>query len=282
MTNKTLTLAVQKSGRLADAGLEFLRRAGLRFVSANRALKAPCRNFPLELIFLRSKDIPRAVAQGVADLGICGEDALLEQASDELTTLERLGFGRCRLCLAAPGPLEIEGKKIATSFPNILRGYLNRVGKTATVVELSGSVEIAPSLQMADAICDLVSTGSTLTQNGLVELETVLESQAVLVAKNGLTERDCPVLGELLLRVRSTLAAKQNKYIVMNAPEDAVEDIKQLLPGLKNPTISALANPGWVSLATVVRTEKFWETIKALKAAGAEGILVLPIEQIVE
>ena len=278
----SLKLAVQKSGRIGDETLDFLRQCGLKFQTSPRGLTAVCTSFPMELLFLRSKDIPEIVADGGADLGICGQDVLAERSGNSVHVIESLGFGRCRLSIAAPGPLDLNGARIATSFPNTLGRYLADQGLTAEIVELSGSVEIAPGLGIADAICDLVSTGSTLTENGLVELNEVLRSETVLFGPAALAPEKQEMLDRLVLRVRSRLAAQRTRYIVMNAPSASVERIRALLPGLKTPTVSELAEPGWVSIATVVGVDVFWETMHALREAGATGILVMPIEQLIQ
>lgn len=278
----TLTLAVQKGGRLSEDSLAFLRACGLAVSPDPRSLTAACAGFPLELLFLRSKDIPEVVADGGADLGLCGQDALSEHGGEALRPLEPLGFGRCRLSIAAPAPLALSGARIATSYPRTLRRWLDRTGQDATVVTLSGSVEIAPRLGIADAVCDLVSTGSTLAQNGLQEMETVLHSEAVLFGPEPTDAAKRGTLDDLLLRVRARLAAQRTRYVVMNAPESAVPAIRALLPGLKTPTVSELAEPGWVSIATVVGVDVFWETMRRLKEAGASDILVMPIEHLVQ
>lgn len=313
-TNGRLRLAIQKSGRLSEQTLEFLQKSGLRFEMVNRALVAPCENFPLELLFLRSKDIPEMVADGTAHLGICGQDSLQEEGETGLTTLRELGFGRCRLSLAAPPEVkDIAGLRIATSFPRILGQYLAQQGIRATMVELSGSVEIAPGLGTADAICDLVSTGSTLRTNGLQELSTIMQSQAVLIARDALapekqtllephngeslaggergSEKNLPlaqypaaygsVVQKLLMRLDAYLQAKNNKYIVMNAPKDSLPRIQSLIPGLNSPTVTPLADPDFISVACVVAEDTFWDTIEKLKMCGAQGILVLPIEKMI-
>lgn len=276
-----LTLALQKSGRLSDDSLAFLRQCGLDANPGPRSLTASVSGFPLELLFLRSKDIPEVVADGGADLGLCGLDVLEEHGNDALERIETLGFGRCRLSIAAPSELDLAGTRIATTYPRTLQRWLDATGTDADVVSLSGSVEIAPRLGIADAICDIVSTGSTLAQNGLRELDTVLRSQAVLFGPEpGAEKRE--TLDALLLRIRARLAAQRTRYVVMNAPKSAVESIRALLPGLKTPTISELAEPGWVSIATVVGVDVFWETMQRLKEAGASDVLVMPIEQLVQ
>ena len=276
-----LTLALQKSGRLSDDSLAFLRQCGLDADPGPRSLTASVSGFPLELLFLRSKDIPEVVADGGADLGLCGLDVLEEHGDDALERIETLGFGRCRLSIAAPSELELKGARIATTYPRTLQRWLDETGTGAEVVTLSGSVEIAPRLGIADAICDIVSTGSTLAQNGLKELDTVLRSQAVLFGPepDG-AKRE--TLDALLLRIRARLAAQRTRYVVMNAPKSAVGAIRALLPGLKTPTISELADPEWVSIATVVGVDVFWETMQRLKEAGASDVLVMPIEQLVQ
>ncbi|MEM1042867.1 MAG: ATP phosphoribosyltransferase [Bacteroidota bacterium] len=277
----TLRLAVQKSGRLADQTLDFLRACGLSFQTSAHGLTATGTGFPLDLLFLRSKDIPEVVADGGADLGLCGEDVLSERGCGALTVIERLGFGRCRLSLAAPAEIDLGGARIATSYPRTLGRWLEARDVEAKIVDLSGSVEIAPSLGIADAVCDLVATGSTLAQNGLTEFETVLRSEAVLFGRP-LDGDGQDLLDRLLVRIRSRLAAERTRYVVMNAPREAVERIRALLPGLKTPTISPLTSEGWVSIATVVGLDVFWETMHALREAGAVGILVMPIEQLVQ
>ncbi|MDX1420747.1 MAG: ATP phosphoribosyltransferase [Rubricoccaceae bacterium] len=277
-----LTLALQKDGRLSDQSLLFLRECGLDASPGPRSLTAACAGFPLELLFLRAKDIPEVVADGGADLGLCGQDVLSERGDDALRPLASLGFGRCRLSIAAPTPLNLDGTRIATSFPRTLGRWLDETGVRAEVVTLSGSVEIAPRLGIADAICDLVSTGSTLAQHGLKELETVLRSEAVLFANGLADEGRRATLDALLLRVNARLAAQRTRYVVMNAPASAVETIRALLPGLKTPTVSELAEPGWVSIATVVGVDVFWETMQRLKEAGASDVLVMPIEQLIQ
>ena len=283
-----LTLALQRSGRLGDEALAFLRACGVRVRAGSRTLTARATGFPLEMLFVRSKDVPRIVADGAAAIGICGLDALAERAPDGVDVIERLGFGPCRLSIAVPAdsgpdafePTQLDGARIATSFPQALGRWLDAQGVSAEAVVLGGSVEIAPRLGIADAVCDLVSTGSTLASNGLVEVATVFESQAVLIA--GPAAHETPeLLDRLLLRVRSRLAAQRTRYVVMNAPERAVGAIKAILPGLKTPTVSRLADAGWVSLSTVVEVDRFWDTMEDLKAAGASDVLVLPIEQLV-
>lgn len=276
-----LTLALQKSGRLSDDSLAFLRQCGLDADPGPRSLTASVSGFPLELLFLRSKDIPEVVADGGADLGLCGLDVLEEHGDESLEQIETLGFGRCRLSIAAPSELDLDGARIATTYPRTLQRWLDETGTAADVVTLSGSVEIAPRLGIADAICDIVSTGSTLAQNGLRELDTVLRSQAVLFGPEpDAAKRE--TLDALLLRLRARLAAQRTRYVVMNAPKSAVGAIRALLPGLKTPTISELADPGWVSIATVVGVDVFWETMQRLKEAGASDVLVMPIEQLVQ
>lgn len=277
-----LKLAIQKSGRIGDESLAFLRRCGLSFQTSPRGLMAVCTGFPLELLFLRSKDIPEIVSDGGADLGICGEDVLSERGGNHLQVIEPLGFGTCRMSIAAPGKMDLNGVRIATSFPNTLKRYLAEQGITAEIVVLSGSVEVAPGLGIADAVCDLVSTGSTLAENGLIELQEVMRSEAVLFSPERRSPEKQEVFDRLVLRVRSRLGAQRTRYVVMNARKPSVARIRELLPGLKTPTISDLADSGWVSIATVVGSDVFWETMHALRDAGARDILVMPIEQLIQ
>lgn len=281
-----LKIALQRSGRLADGSTDLLRKCGIGFSNGLGKLRAEAADFPLEIYFLRDDDIPDYVADGVADVGIVGENVLAENPKD-VDTIEQLGFGRCRLSLAVPKGFEyaslsdVAGRRIATSYPTILRSFFSSRGVEADIHEISGSVEIAPSIGLADAVCDLVSSGSTLFSNGLREVETVMNSEAVLVANRRLGAEAANTLDKLLFRIRSVKAAAQNKYILLNAPVEKVDEIKKLLPGMRSPSMVPLAEPGWVSLHSVVGETDFWAVVDALKRAGAEGILVLSIDQMI-
>jgi ATP phosphoribosyltransferase len=249
-------------------------------------LRTEAVDFPLEIFFLRDDDIPDYVADGVADVGIVGENVLAE-APKPVDAIEKLGFGRCRLSIAVPraaeysGVSDFEGKRIATSYPNVLGRYFASSGVAADIHEISGSVEIAPSIGLADAVCDLVSSGSTLFSNGLREVETVMESEAVLIARRALDAEREAILDKLVFRIRSVSAASSNRYILLNAPEGKVNEIIAILPGMKSPTVVQLAEPGWVSVHSVIAEQDFWEVVDNLKMAGAEGILVLSIDQMI-
>lgn len=281
-----LKIALQKSGRLSDGSTALLRKCGIGFSNGLGKLRAEAADFPLEIFFLRDDDIPDYVADGVADIGIVGENVFAENPKP-VEAVEKLGFGRCRLSIAVPkgfdysGLLELSGKKIATSYPNILRKYFTSRGVSADIHEISGSVEIAPSIGLADAVCDLVSSGSTLFSNGLREVETVMLSEAVLIRRRDLGSVQQSILDKLLFRIRSVRSAEQNKYILLNAPVEKVDEIKSLLPGMRSPSMVPLADPGWVSLHSVVSETDFWEVVDQLKSAGAEGILVLSIDQMI-
>lgn len=271
---------------MSDGSTELLRKCGIGFSNGLGKLRAEAADFPLEIFFLRDDDIPDYVADGVADIGIVGENVIAENPK-AVETIEKLGFGRCRLSLAVPKGFEyselsqLAGMKIATSYPNILREYFTSRGVSADIHEISGSVEIAPSIGLADAVCDLVSSGSTLFSNGLREVETVMLSEAVLIKRRDLGSEQQAILDKLLFRIRSVKAAAQNKYILLNAPVEKVDDIKRLLPGMRSPSMVPLADEGWVSLHSVVSETDFWEVVDALKGAGAEGILVLSIDQMI-
>jgi ATP phosphoribosyltransferase len=281
-----LKVALQRSGRLSDGSTDLLRKCGIGFSNEHGKLRTEASDFPLEIFFLRDDDIPDYVADGVADVGIVGENVIVEDPK-AVEIVEKLGFGRCRLSLAVPKVFEyaelaeLSGKKIATSYPNILRNYFTSRGVSADIHEISGSVEIAPSIGLADAVCDLVSSGSTLFSNGLREVETVMLSEAVLLKRRDLNAEQQAILDKLLFRIRSVKAAAQNKYILLNAPIDKVDEIKRLLPGMRSPSMVPLADEGWVSLHSVVSETDFWEVVDALKTAGAEGILVLSIDQMI-
>lgn len=281
-----LKIALQRSGKLAEGSTEMLRKCGIGFSNGGGKLRTEASNFPLEILFLRDDDIPEYVADGVADIGIVGENILAEDPKP-VEVLENLGFGKCRLSIAVPKTFEyssiedLSGKRIATSYPNVLGRYLDDRGVSAEVHEISGSVEIAPSIGLADAVCDLVSSGSTLFSNGLQEVETVMASEAVVIGRRDLDPDQLLLLEKLLFRIRSVNAAAQNKYILLNAPADRVRAITSILPGMKSPTVVPLAESGWVSIHSVIGEQDFWEVVDELKRAGAEGILVLSIDQMI-
>ena len=284
-----LRLALQRSGRLSEDSLALIKEAGIQIDGGRGSIKlrSESRNFPLEIFFLRDDDIPRYVADGIADIGIVGENTVLEERKP-VTIRERLGFAKCRLSIAVPkhdpyfGTKDLEGKSIATSYPHLLQSYLTEKGVTAQIHEISGSVEIAPGIGLSSAICDLVGTGSTLWTNGLREVETVLNSEAVMIAaEKGLSPELEGVFQKLLFRIRSVLRAKQYKYILLNAPKGSIEKIVSLLPGVKSPTVVPLALDGWCSIHSVLKEDDFWESIESLREAGAQGILVVPIEKII-
>jgi ATP phosphoribosyltransferase len=281
-----LKIAVQKSGRLSDDSLNLIKECGIKFNNGSGKLKAVSSNFPIEFLFLRDDDIPGYVADGVADIGIVGANVRVEKAK-EVEVIKQLGFSKCRLSLAIPkgdeylGISFFQGKRIATSYPEILSKYLKDKGIEANIHEISGSVEIAPGIGLADAICDIVSSGSTLFTNGLKEVETVFKSEAELISYPGLSAEKKELLGKLMFRIGSVLHASNKKYILLNSPEDAVDTIISILPGIKSPTIMPLAEKGWVSLHSVIAEDDFWEIIEKLKQAGAEGILVVPIEKMI-
>jgi ATP phosphoribosyltransferase len=286
MQENTLKIAIQKSGRLSEQSIALIKECGIQFNNAVGKLTASANNYPVEILFLRDDDIPGYVTDGVADIGIVGENVLLEKQASVKTILQ-LGFGKCRLSLAVPKAIEYKSlkdlskHKIATSYPNILSDFLKSNNIEATIHEISGSVEIAPSIGLADAICDLVSSGSTLLSNGLKEVETVLKSQAVLVANNNLSAEKEKQLDDLLFRIKAVQAAKNNKYILLNAPNTAIAEITDILPGIKSPTVVPLADSGWSSIHSVVNENEFWQIIDKLKSAGAQGILVVPIEKMI-
>lgn len=281
-----LRIAIQKSGRLSEESLNLIRECGISFIYSSLKLKTECTNFPLEILFLRDDDIPGYVADGVADIGIVGENVLVEEGKAELT-VERLGFSKCRLSLAVPRGSEYEsvqdlnGKNIATSYPNLLQAFLDARGVQAHIHTISGSVEIAPSIGLADAICDIVSSGSTLISNGLREVERVFKSEAVLIANPELPQEKQEILEKLLFRIHAVQRASRAKYILLNSPNDKIAEISRLLPSIKAPTVLPLAEEGWSSLHSVVNEDDFWEIIEKIKAAGAQGILVVPIEKMI-
>ncbi|WP_276496070.1 ATP phosphoribosyltransferase [Pontibacter litorisediminis] len=281
-----LRIAIQKSGRLSDDSLNLIRECGISFINSSLKLKTECTNFPLEILFLRDDDIPGYVADGVADIGIVGQNVLVEEGKAQLT-VEKLGFSKCRLSLAVPKSAEynsiqdLAGKNIATSYPNLLQAFLDEQGVQAHIHTISGSVEIAPSIGLAEAICDIVSSGSTLISNGLKEVERVFKSEAVLIASPELTDEKQEILEKLLFRIHAVQRARKAKYILLNSPDDKIEEISRLLPSIKAPTVLPLAEEGWSSLHSVVNEDDFWEIIEKIKAAGAQGILVVPIEKMI-
>ena len=281
-----LKIAIQKSGRLSDNSKKLLEECGIKFANGISVLKTKAKNFPVEVLFLRDDDIPQYVEQQVADIGILGENMVFEKNKD-VDIIEQLGFASCRLCLAIPkdevytGPDYFMNKKIATSYPKILTDYLKKNKLNSEIEEISGSVEIAPGIGLADGICDIVSSGSTLLTNGLQEVETILKSQAVIIGNKSLSDGKREILKSLLFRIRAVKNAKENKYILLNAPESAIQKICSILPGMKSPTVLPLVEKGWFSLHSVVKEDEFWERINQLREAGAEGILVIPIEKMI-
>lgn len=281
---KTLKIAIQKSGRLNEKSVELLKNCGLSFENYKSSLISPVSNFPLEILFLRDDDIPEYVQDGIADLGIVGENVINETEVD-VAYLQMLGFGKCSLKLAIPNQCDIlsvadlNGKSIATSYPVILKKFLDENSVSADIRTISGSVEISPGLGLSDAICDIVSTGGTLKSNGLKSFANVMDSEAVLIGRKGIDED--PLTIELIQRVQSVLRAKETKYVVLNIEQKNLEAIKSLLTGIKSPTVVPLAEEGWVAVHTVIAEKDFWSKISKLKAAGAQGIVVMPIEKII-
>ncbi len=281
-----LKIAIQKSGRLNEDSIKILKEAGIEFNNGLNKLKAEAYNFPIEVFFLRDDDIPQYVEDGVADIGIVGENVVLEK-NKEVKVIDHLGFGKCRLSIAIPkddkykGIQDLQGKRIATSYSVILSKFLKKNKITAEIHEISGSVEIAPGIGLADAICDLVSSGSTLFTNGLKEVEVILKSEAALIANKALTKQQEIILNKLLFRINAVKKAKNNKYILLNAPNNKLEAIIKILPGMKSPTVLPLADKGWSSVHSVVNENEFWDIIEKLKENGAQGILVVPIEKMI-
>jgi ATP phosphoribosyltransferase len=280
-----LRLAVQKKGRLCEASLALIRACGIDFNTHAQQLKAPAYNFPLEFFFLRDDDIPGYVHDSVADIGIVGRNEV-EEKGYPLRIVEDLGFAPCRLSIAVPvafnyrGLKDLKGKRIATSYPHILKNYLEERAVEADIHEISGSAEIAPAIGLTDAICDLVDSGSTLLHNNLKEVETVLHSTALLTVAENLTEEKHAMLDKLLVRIRAVQRAAKHKYILLNAPNSKLADIARILPGMKSPTIMPLAEKGWSSLHSVVHEDDFWNIVEQLDQMGAQGILITPIEKI--
>lgn len=281
-----IKIAIQKSGRLSEKSLELLTECGIKVSNGDRKLKTTARNFPMEILFLRDDDIPQYVEQGVADIGILGENEVWEKEKD-VTVVEKLGFSNCRLSLAIPreevytGLEYFKGKRIATSYPKILGNYFREKEIEVKIEELGGSVEIATGIGLADGIFDIVSTGSTLIMNGLKEAETILRSEAVLISNKNLSPAVSSLLDQLLFRIKSYKEGQGKKYVLLNAPNKVLPDIVRLLPGMRSPSILPLADEGWSSVHSVISDDDFWEVIDELKRHGAEGILVIPIEKMI-
>jgi len=281
-----LKIAIQKSGRLHDKSVTLLNECGIQFSNSKNQLRSVARNFPIEALYLRDDDIPQYVEDGVAHLGIIGENVYIEKEKDN-QLIKRLGFSRCRLSLAVPRSTEYEGvewlngKRIATSYPVILGEFLKENNINAEIHEISGSVEIAPGIGLAEAICDIVSTGTTLMSNGLKEVTTVMKSEAVLIASPSIAPGVQELIDQLIFRINAVQKAANNKYILLNAPTANVEEIKEVLPGMKSPTVLPLADSGWSSIHSVMDENAFWEKIDTLKGLGAQGILVVPIEKMI-
>lgn len=282
----TIKIAVQKSGRLSEKSLELLKSCGINVPNGERKLKASATNYPLEILFLRDDDIPQYVEDGIVDIGILGQNEVWEK-NKKVDSILPLNFAQCRMSLAIPkneaytGPGFFTNKKIATSYPNILKNFFAEKNIPVLIEEIGGSVEIAPSIGLADGIFDIVSTGSTLLMNGLKEVDIVTKSEAVLIANKSLSPVKQSLLESLLFRIQSVRAAKENKYILLNAPNDKLNEIKAILPGMKSPTILPLAEEGWSSLHSVIQEDQFWDVIGQLKNLGAQGILVVPIEKMI-
>ena len=281
-----IKIAIQKSGRLNEESLGILKKCGISIDNGKDQLKAAARNFPLEVLYLRNGDIPQYLRDGVVDLAIIGENLIHEKGKD-LQVIEKLGFSKCRVAMAVPKETvfndirELNGKRIATSYPNTVNQFLEENNISAELHIINGSVEIAPNIGLADAICDIVSSGSTLFKNNLKEVTKILDSEAVLVQAPTMDAEKTEIIDKLLFRLRTVLRAKKIKYILLNAPNDKIEEISAILPVLKSPTVLPLAQAGWSSLHSVIDEASFWEVIDALKAAGAEDILICPIEKMV-
>ncbi|WP_158979161.1 ATP phosphoribosyltransferase [Cellulophaga sp. L1A9] len=281
-----IRIAIQKSGRLNEESIEILKDCGISIDNGRDQLKASSRNFPMEVFYLRNGDIPQYLRDGVVDIAIIGENVLIEKGED-ISIAEKLGFSKCKVSLAVPKAVkydsvkDFQGKRIATSYPNTVKNYLAEKGVSADIHIINGSVEIAPNIGLADAICDIVSSGSTLFKNNLKEVEVMLKSEAVLAVSPKITEERKGILEKLQFRIQSVLRARQSKYVLLNAPNDKLPMILDLLPGMRSPTVLPLAEEGWSSVHTVIKKDSFWEVIDELKQAGAEGILVCPIEKMV-
>ena len=281
-----IRIAIQKSGRLNEESLQILKDCGISIDNGKDQLKASSRNFPMEVFYLRNGDIPQYLRDGVVDIAIIGENVLIEKGED-ISIAEKLGFSKCKVSLAVPKSFkynsvkDFEGKRIATSYPNTVISYLKDKGVSADLHIISGSVEIAPNIGLADGICDIVSSGSTLFKNNLKEVEVMLTSEAVLAVSPKISEERKELLEKLQFRIQSVLRARGSKYVLLNAPNDKLEEVLSLLPGMRSPTVLPLAEEGWSSVHTVINKDSFWEVIDELKKAGAEGILVCPIEKMV-
>ena len=282
----TLKIAVQKSGRLNEDSLKILKEIGISIDNGKDQLKASARNFPLEVFYLRNGDIPQYLRDGVVDAAIIGENVLVEKGED-ITVVEKLGFSKCRVSIAVPKSSQakslkdLEGKRIATSYPNTVNQFLDKNNINANLHIINGSVEIAPNIGLADGICDIVSSGSTLFKNGLKEIEVLLKSEAVLATSPKISNDNQAIIDKIQFRLKSVLRGRQNKYVLLNAPNDKLDKIITILPGMNSPTILPLAKEGWSSLHSVINKNDFWNVIDELKANGAEGILVCPIENMV-
>ncbi len=283
---KRLRIAIQKSGRLNEDSLKMIKDCGISIDNGKDQLKASARNFPLEVFYLRNGDIPQYLRDGVVDIAIIGENVLIEK-SEDISFVERLGFSKCKVSLAVPkdasysGMDYFNGKKIATSYPNTVKKYLNQKGIETDIHIINGSVEIAPNIGLADGICDIVSSGSTLFKNNLKEVEVLLKSEAVLAVSPKISQEAQTILDKLQFRIKSVLTGRDSKYVLLNAPNDKLQDIINVLPGMRSPTVLPLAQEGWSSVHSVISKNQFWEIIDELKAKGAEGILVCPIEKMV-
>ena len=281
-----IKIALQKSGRLSEDSLNLIKECGIQFNNGTGKLMSESSNFPINFLFLRDDDIPGYVADGVADIGIVGENVVFEKGK-EVEIVHRLGFSKCRLSIAVPKAAQfkdvqdLNGLNIATSYPRILTHFLEENNIKADIHEISGSVEIAPGIGLAEAICDIVSSGSTLMSNGLKEVEVIFRSEAVLIGNKRLNDGLSEILQKLLFRIKAVQAAKNNKYIILNAPNHSIPDIIKILPGMKSPTVVPLAMEGWSSLYSVINENEFWEVIENLRRAGAQGILVVPIEKMI-
>lgn len=284
--SETIRIAIQKSGRLSEDSLRLIKECGIRFDNGAGKLKTTATNFPAEILFLRDDDIPGYVEDGVAHLGIIGQN-VADESGKNVDVVHKLGFSKCRLSIGTlreveyNGVQDLAGKSIATSYPRLLGQFLKENQVDANIHEISGSVEIAPSIGLADAVCDIVSSGSTLLSNGLKEVEVIYRSEAILVANKNLATPQQDLLDKLLFRINAVQAAKNNKYILLNCPKEAVNDIMQYIPGMKAPTIIPLAKEGWCSLHSVINENDFWTNIEKLRELGAEGILVVPIEKMI-
>ena len=283
---ENIKIAVQKSGRLNEDSLKILKDCGISIDNGKDQLKASARNFPMEVLYLRNGDIPQYLTDGVVDIAIIGENILIEKGAG-IEVVERLGFSKCRVSIAIPKEAsyssiaDLKGKRIATSYPNTVQSFLSEKGVEADLHIINGSVEIAPNIGLADAICDIVSSGSTLFKNNLKEVEVMLQSEAVLAVSPKIGTAQRQILEQFRFRLQSVLEARQNRYVLMNAPDDRLEAIIQLLPGMRSPTVLPLAEAGWSSIHTVINKDRFWEVLDQVKREGAEGILVCPIEKMI-